>query len=259
MSPRDMIEYMRNRRTILRCAGLCIKCGKKKTPIGKARCDQCESSKDKSAAIYALTAEQDSNNLAKLGICTRCKAKAATPGKKICFDCQEKSRLARVKNQQLKEEKRRSQGLCIKCGKRKVVAGRKYCTTCEEITIWRPERIKARVAYPIIRQYLEQGTDVETELHILIDMRDIFAERFNEYTSDIAANKIVVDSGKDMLKKLCKGVQRLIVISQWIRNEKDREASAADLLLLLQENAKKRRDSLYMARLVSSYGSGMQG
>lgn len=258
MSPRDMIAHMRKRRTVLRCAGLCIVCGKKKTENGRARCQDCQQDKGKGAAMYALTAEQDSKNLAKMGICTRCKAEAAVPGKVMCQNCYDKQAQTRERNRQAKAEKWKSMGLCTRCGKRHPAAGRDYCLYCANVTIWRPERTKARITYPVVRQYLDtDARQAEKELHILQDARDMFMDRFDNYMSDVRANAKVLDAGMDMAKKLCKGVNRMVVICQWIRDEENRDSE--DLLQQLQENAQKRRDCLYMAGLVRSYGAGVQG
>jgi len=258
MSPRDMIAHMQKRRTILRCAGLCIVCGKKKTENGRARCPDCQQDAGKGAAMFALTAEQDNKSLAKMGICTRCRSNAAVMGRTICQECYDRQEEARKRNKQAKAEKWKSLGLCMNCGKRNAAAGRDNCTYCNNITTWRPVRTKARVTFPMVRQYLDAEPDkAEKELHILQDARDMFMERFDRYMSDVRANAGALDAGREMAKKLCKGVNRMVVICQWIRDEEGKESE--DLLLQLQENAKKRRDCLYMARLVSAYGTGVQG
>ena len=258
MSPRDMIAHMQKRRTVLRCAGLCIVCGKRKTKNGRARCTDCQQDAGKGAAMFALTVEQDSKSLARMGICTRCKGNAAVVGRTICQECYDKQEETRKRNRQIKAEKWKSLGICTKCGKRQAAAGREHCLFCANTTTWRPERIKAKVTHPMVRKYLEtEPAKAERELHVLQDIRDMFMEKFEAYMSDVRADAKVLDTGREMAKKLCRGVNRMVVVCQWIRDEEGKESE--DLLLQLQENAKKRRDCLYMAGLVSSYGAGVQG
>ena len=83
------------------------------------------------------------------GICVNCKTREAEPGKTLCLECQEKSRiknrraLEKMTEQEKQERYRRNneryrrvyaerkqKGVCVKCGKRKSVAGRTLCIDC---------------------------------------------------------------------------------------------------------------------------------
>lgn len=175
-------------------------------------------------------------------VCTECKKRPPSVGRKKCDVCRaSQSRRMKERRKRLKE-----QGLCTICGRAPAVAGRAKCLECQQkqneaVRLYnhRKAAITQVKSENCLQECIAAGVEaMQSELDILIAMRDVVADKFLGYASNTSANNDVLKQGMTLITKFCRGVRRQSNICQVVRESE--HLDTRDLELVRKENTRVR-------------------